>query len=242
MSRRKSTKPREPNGRIQRKPNPDPPTLVFRARQAALHKVNDPAFASPFGWLYLSRQITDAQYAAGKKWAEGARDYSILCLAPKVPRSANLDPTGASGTDPDSPEGLIIAQQEAVQTPLPGRPRQVERIGGWRKARRGQRVRAERNDDKPNPARTPQMRPLGPRHLVRIVLKGRIDEIKLPVSDRHMHSRLQMGGFDVPERSMPLPRPIVPKLSMSSGTARRIQSRNIITRSGVLKWLKPLLK
>jgi hypothetical protein len=117
MTRRKSLAHREPSGKVRRPARADPtlpsPTEVTRLRDAALAGMRDAVWSSPLGWLYLSGRLSGSQFAAGKKWATLARDYSAACQAPKTPRSANLEPGGGQPPDPDSERGRREAQQHA---------------------------------------------------------------------------------------------------------------------------------
>ena len=117
MTRRKSLASREPSGKVRRPPRADPtlpsPTEVTRLRDAALAGMRDAVWSSPLGWLYLSGRLSGSQFAAGRRWADLARDYSAATQSPKQPRSANLDPAGGQPPDPDSPAGRREAQQHA---------------------------------------------------------------------------------------------------------------------------------
>jgi len=114
MTRRKAMVSREPNGRKKRLPPTLPPASeVSRLRDAALAGMRDPVWGTTLGYLYLSGKVTGSQFAAGKRWADLARDYSAANQSPKQPRSANLDPKGGEPPDPDSPRGLREAQQHA---------------------------------------------------------------------------------------------------------------------------------
>jgi hypothetical protein len=115
MTRRKSMSPREKNGQTKRslrEPEGPSPTSVARLRQASLRGQEDPKWSTTLGMLSLGRKITDAQFAAGLHWAELARDYSQACLAPRQPRSANLNPMGGSTIDPDSAQGRREARRD----------------------------------------------------------------------------------------------------------------------------------
>ena len=47
------------------------------------------------------------------RWTVLASDYSLACIAPRQPRSANLNPAGGEPPDPNSPEGIKEAQRDA---------------------------------------------------------------------------------------------------------------------------------
>ena len=116
MTRRKSMTPREPNGQTKRslrEPEGPSPTSVARLRQASLRGQEDPKWSTTLGMLSLGRKITDAQFAAGLHWAELARDYSQACLAPRQPRSVNLEPMGGTLADPNTAQGQREAAREA---------------------------------------------------------------------------------------------------------------------------------
>jgi len=113
MTRRKSLASREPNGRPKRAPPDLPsPTEVSRLRDAALSGLRDPVWGSMLGQLLLGGKITSFQFSVGRKWSELVRDYSAASQSPQLPKSANLDPRGGIGPDPDSPEGLREARQQ----------------------------------------------------------------------------------------------------------------------------------
>jgi len=113
MSRRKSLTRREPNGRPQRAPPDLPsPTEVSRLRDAALAGMRDPVWGSMLGQMLLGGKITSFQFSVGRKWSELAREYSAISQSPQPPKSANLDPRGGIGPDPDSPKGLREARQQ----------------------------------------------------------------------------------------------------------------------------------
>lgn len=106
MSRRKVLAVRESNGRIQRDPQLPPPSEVRRLRDAALAGMRDPIWGTELGRLYLVGKITATMYAAGKRWAELAAQYSqALCSPCPDPRAICLDRMGGSPVDPDSNEG-----------------------------------------------------------------------------------------------------------------------------------------
>jgi hypothetical protein len=75
--------------------------------------MRDPVWATTLGYLYLAGKVTGSQFAAGKRWADLARDYSAASQSPKTPQSANLDPKGGTPPDPDSPTGAREARREA---------------------------------------------------------------------------------------------------------------------------------
>jgi len=115
MTRRKSLARREPSGKVRRPPRADPtlpsPTEVRRLIDAARQGFRDPVWGSMLGVLHARGKITDSQFAAGWRWTVLASDYSLVCLAPRQPRSANLDPAGGQPPDPDSAEGIKEAQR-----------------------------------------------------------------------------------------------------------------------------------
>ena len=115
MSRRKSMIPREPNGKPQRSPKEPTasPTASARLKHAALRRMADPVWGTMLGILHLSGRLNEAQFAAGRHWAELARDYTIASSSPKYPRSVDLNPKGGTSPDPDSEHGAKQAQQDA---------------------------------------------------------------------------------------------------------------------------------
>lgn len=113
MSRRKHMAKREPNGRAQRDPQHSP-SEIKRLRDAALAGMRDPLWGTEIGRLYLSSKITATMFAAGKRWAELATQYSqALCSPSPDPRAVNLDRSGSHHVDPDSPEGRREARRHA---------------------------------------------------------------------------------------------------------------------------------
>ena len=77
MPPRKPLARREPNGRPRRHRDSGPsPTEISRLRDAALAGMKDPIWGTQLGILHLSGKLTNSQLAAGKRWAELARDYS----------------------------------------------------------------------------------------------------------------------------------------------------------------------
>jgi hypothetical protein len=115
MTRRKPLAIRQPNGQPRRQPEGPSATEVVRLRDAALAGMRDPVWATSIGRLYLAGKLTSSQFAAGKRWADLAAEYSAACLAPRQPRSAKLERGDASPVDPDSPQGQKEARQH-VQT------------------------------------------------------------------------------------------------------------------------------
>lgn len=114
MSRRKSLAQREPNGRPQREQQLPAPSEIRRLRDAALAGMRDPTWGTEIGRLYLVGKITSTMFAAGKRWAELASQYShALCSPSPDPKAISLDRTGAHHVDPDSPEGRKEARRHA---------------------------------------------------------------------------------------------------------------------------------
>lgn len=107
-----ASKHREPNGRHQREKSPAP-TQVKRLRDAALAGMTQPEWGTELGRLFLNDVITDAMYAAGKRWREWAATFHKAIGVFPV-RSASPQ-TGRAGSppDPDSPEGQKIARRES---------------------------------------------------------------------------------------------------------------------------------
>jgi hypothetical protein len=112
-SRRKLTAARVPGGRLSqaRGEREFPPLQVKRLRDAALSGMRDPEWGSELGRLLLNRVITEAMYAAGKRWAEQAAKYQgVIGMFPVKSSSAEGGSWGHQ-PDPDSPRG-----QEIVKT------------------------------------------------------------------------------------------------------------------------------
>lgn len=112
MSRRKSLAEREPNGRIQRGPQPLGAGEVKRLRDAALSGMRDLTWGTELGRLYLASKVTSIGFAAGKRWAEQAAQYSeALCSPPADPRAMDFNRSGGTPPDPDSHEGRKEARR-----------------------------------------------------------------------------------------------------------------------------------
>ena len=113
MSRRKVLAHREPNGKPQRsRPAPElmSPTEARRLMDAARTGLKDPIWGTTLGYLHLAGKLTSTQFAAGKRWAEVAAEYSAACQGPRPPRTARLDPEGGTPPDPDSLQGAREAK------------------------------------------------------------------------------------------------------------------------------------
>jgi hypothetical protein len=115
MSRRNPLARREPNGRIQRRPDLElmSPVEVRRMLDASALGMRDRVWASPLGILHLRGKLTATQFAAGIHWAELSVEYSAASQSPRAPRSAALEPKGGTPPDPDSPRGVREARQHA---------------------------------------------------------------------------------------------------------------------------------
>ena len=116
MPPRKTLARREPNGQTKRslRESAGPsPTEISRLRDAALAGMKDPIWGTQLGILHLSGKLTNAQLAAGKRWAELARDYSTAQQSPKPPRSAALEASAGSAADPDSAKGAREARRHS---------------------------------------------------------------------------------------------------------------------------------
>jgi hypothetical protein len=114
VTRRKVMANREASGRVKRDSHLPSPAEVIRLRDAALAGMRDPVWGSMLGLLFLAGKINALQFAAGKRWNELAADYSRATLAPKQPRSANLDPKGGTPADPDSAQGRREARRQVL--------------------------------------------------------------------------------------------------------------------------------
>jgi hypothetical protein len=113
-SKRKRLAIREPNGKPSRagREREYPPAQVKRLREAALSGLRDPEWGTELGRLLLNGVITDAMYAAGKRWAELAARYkNVLGIFPIKSSSAEGGSWGHQ-PDPDSPRGQEIAKAD----------------------------------------------------------------------------------------------------------------------------------
>ena len=113
MPPRKHLAKREPNGKPQRERSGPSPTEISRLRDAALAGMKDPIWGTQLGILHLSGKLTSSQLAAGKRWADLARDYSAACQSPRAPKSVDIEPGGGSPIDPDSAKGLREARRHS---------------------------------------------------------------------------------------------------------------------------------
>ena len=113
MPPRKHLVRREPNGKPQRERSGPSPTEISRLRDAALAGMKDPIWGTQLGILHLSGKLTSSQLAAGKRWAELARDYSVACQSPRAPKSVDIEPGGGSPIDPDSAKGAREARRHS---------------------------------------------------------------------------------------------------------------------------------
>ena len=116
MPPRKTLARREPNGQTKRslrEPAGPSPTEISRLRDAALTGMKDPIWGTQLGILHLSGKLTNSQLAAGKRWAELARDYSTAQQSPKPPRSPALEASAGSAVDPDSAKGVREARRHS---------------------------------------------------------------------------------------------------------------------------------
>ncbi|MGY2987681.1 hypothetical protein [Bradyrhizobium sp. USDA 4508] len=118
MSRRKHLARREPNGRPQRtplhrEPQLPPPTEVRRLIDAALAGMRPAEWGTMLGRLCLAGQITETQFAAGRRWCNLVAEYSQACCSPRIPQSAKLEPGGGNAADPDSAKGAREARRHA---------------------------------------------------------------------------------------------------------------------------------
>jgi len=90
----------------------DAPTQVRRLREAALAGMADAQWGTELGRLNLTGQISDAMYAAGKKWAELAAKYHGSIGVFPVRSTTGEMGRGSSPPDPDSDEGQRVAKRE----------------------------------------------------------------------------------------------------------------------------------
>ena len=112
MTRRKHMAQRQPDGSV-RNAEQTPHAEIRRLREAGVRDARHAEWGTALGWLVLTRKITDAQYATGRRWAELCADYTATMGSPKAPRTAKLDPDGGVAPDVDSPTGRREAQRSA---------------------------------------------------------------------------------------------------------------------------------
>lgn len=103
---------REPSGRLSRRGERESaPTAIRRLRDAALRGMHDPEWGTELGRLYLEGELTDAMYAAGKRWAEVAAAHLSAIGAFPV-KSVALQ-RGSLAHDPDP--GSDMGQKQAAR-------------------------------------------------------------------------------------------------------------------------------
>lgn len=113
-SRRKHMVRREPNGKPSRagRQKEFAPLLVKRLRDAALDGMRDPEWGTELGRLLLNSVITEAMYAAGKRWAEQAAKYQGVIGMFPVKSSSAEGGSWSHQPDPDSDRGREITAVE----------------------------------------------------------------------------------------------------------------------------------
>jgi hypothetical protein len=89
------------------------PSEVYRLREGAKSGLRAAEWGTMLGLLNLRGQISDRQYAAGKRWTALTEDYATACQAPQVPSSARLDATRSATADCDSDAGRREARRHA---------------------------------------------------------------------------------------------------------------------------------
>lgn len=117
VRKRKLIVVREPSGRPQRSADIKefPPTQVKRLRDAALAGMADAEWGSVCGQMFLQGRLTPSMYAAAKRWSERVVRFHSAINAPQPnPKGLNLDRSGGTPPDPDSPDGQMIAKIEAA--------------------------------------------------------------------------------------------------------------------------------
>lgn len=88
-------------------------TGMYQRLRLMANKLGDPALGSPLGQLWFYKEITDAQYDAGKKFAQ-LRAVYMRCKSPHrdSPKSPDLDPDAIRGAYDES--GLTEAQAKLI--------------------------------------------------------------------------------------------------------------------------------
>jgi hypothetical protein len=107
---------REPNGRASRARRLEleplsSPAEVRRLRDQALRGTQLAAWGTTLGWLYLDGKLTEAQFAAGNRWAQLTRDYEMAQQAPRPPGTVQLERSHGVQLDPDSEDGRKEARR-----------------------------------------------------------------------------------------------------------------------------------
>ena len=171
MPPRKTLARREPNGQPKRSLNRESagpsPTEISRLRDAALAGMKDPIWGTQLGILHLSGKLTNSQLAAGKRWAELARDYSAAVGAPRAPRSGRL----GSQWRARPPIQIGCQRRQGSPQTLPNRPsvpRRPRNPCPRQQPRQGRRGAGLRTGRPPNPDRSgrPQIWPRCPHRVL----------------------------------------------------------------------------
>lgn len=113
--RRKSLAQREPSGKLKRNAMQEMPSAaeVQRLRTAALAGMRDAVWGSTLGWMYLNGKISAAQFAAGRRWRDLARNYASAMQSPQQPSTAKLERSASTSVDPETEEGRREARRHA---------------------------------------------------------------------------------------------------------------------------------
>lgn len=95
MRRRKTLAPRQPCGKVRREPEALSPSLVRRIRQEAVRGAADPRLGTPFGLMFVTNEISEAQFFAGLRFAElRAQAVRALDSPPRTPAAMDIDRVG----------------------------------------------------------------------------------------------------------------------------------------------------
>ena len=100
--KRKTLAKREPSGKPKRSSDDAvllSPVEVHRMRAAAAQGLRDGIWGSVLGYLLLTGKITNAQFAAGKRWSEIAAEYQQAMRSPSPPQSPQIERTKQSGDE-----------------------------------------------------------------------------------------------------------------------------------------------
>ena len=111
--RNRKAGPREPNGRLQRE-DVTPTAELRRLRTMMVATARDAALGTPYGLMYLAKEIGEGEYEAAKRLDAATQAFHRAMRGPKGMVAMGMD-IGRAGApiDPDSEEGLAEARRDA---------------------------------------------------------------------------------------------------------------------------------
>lgn len=132
--RKRQAGPREPAGRPARvaaEPDKDyAPAAIKRLTECAIRGMADAAYGTPLGRLYLDGRLSEAQFAAGRRFDRLVRAYLQAIAAPRPDphsnapdervRGAEIDPDSRAGQERVAEHRAILAAMGAARAVLAG--------------------------------------------------------------------------------------------------------------------------